>query len=161
MLTAAQRERLQTIHAYEWTDDDPATATHNLDGLFNKIESHEELWYASFIIPWDSENGEFDRILNNQYCDRGIALFLYWSLDPIAYHRSPDASPNGPLIDYIEQQFNDGCYESEHIAFSPLESSNYDNDHYGVPASMLVPTNGLTVAYDYRNAAFPSHSNGG
>ena len=156
MLTPAQQERLQSLHAYEWADDDPETTTQNLDTIFKEIETEEELWYASFIVPWDFADGSLHRILNHKLCERGIALFLYWALDPISCHRNEGASPLpiAALITEIEGRFDQGHFDTEHIAFSPLDSPNYHADHTGIPTPLLAPTTGLAVEFDYRKAVF-------
>lgn len=156
MLTVAQQGRLQSLHAYEWLDEEVLVTNKNLDAIFLQIETPEELWYASFIVPWDLADGSLRRILDHRLCDRGIALFVYWSLDPISFHRRGGeiGHPIGTLIKQIEQRFAEGYYLSEQIAYSPLKSGNYRDRHDGVPASMLNSTSGLSVELDYRNAVF-------
>ncbi len=163
MLTPPQQDRLQSLHAYEWADDDAAISAGNLATIFDDIETTEELWYASFIVPWDPDEGAFDRILDHQLCDRGIALFLYWSLDPIAFHASGDLPlhTTGQLIARIEDSFRDGEYGMERIAYSPAQSPNYSDDHVGVPIPMLAPSTGIAVEFDYSTAVFGAQPNSG
>lgn len=157
MLTPAQQERLQTLHAYEWVENDPTVTERNLNAIFNAMETAEELWYASFIVAWDSVDGSLDRILNHELCDRGIALFLYWSLNPIAFHASGDSTndSSGQVITKIEEAFKDGRFDTERVTYSPRESQNFSDDHAGVPDQMLAPSSGILVEFDYRTAVFP------
>lgn len=159
MLTVAQKHRLQMLHAYEWVDDDAAVTSQNLDAIFQQIETPEELWYASFIVAWDPLEESLRRILDHQLCDRGIALFVYWSLDPIAFHRLGGGigHPNGALIEQIEKRFAEGCYLSEEVAYSPTKSTNFRHRHDGVPVMMLNATSGVAVELDYTNAVFNAH----
>ena len=156
MLTAAQKYRLQLLHAYEWVNEDAAVTSQNLEALFRQIETAEELWYASFIVPWDPAEGSFQRILDHHLCDRGIALFLYWSLNPISFHRPGGqvSYQNGALIEQIEKRFANGDYLLESVAYSPRKSTHFRERHDGVPDSMLNATTGVAVELDYRQAVF-------
>ena len=61
MLNSDQKDRLQTLHSYEWVDQDiESQSKTNLNELLGKIDSIEELWYASFIIQWSPEEGDLE-----------------------------------------------------------------------------------------------------
>ncbi len=151
MLSDAQKDRLQSLHAYEWADDDPDVSKANLDAIFSEIDSHEELWYASFIVQWDVDDGSLDRILDHSLCDRGIALFIYWLLDPVSVHRSNDTHR---LVLKLEGRFAKDHYPGGLIAFSPTDSPNWCRDQGGVPDKMLESTMGTALDFDYRSAVF-------
>jgi hypothetical protein len=161
MLTCAQRVRLQLLHSYEWSDEDESTTKKNLDSILSSIESVEELWYASYVIQWAPEKGDLRFFYEHDLCDRGLALFLYWSLRPDSLYRAK-AEGGDRDMDYwdtmktIEARLLGGFYSAERIAFDPLtdlgprESKSLSY----VPDQLKLPTRGVKYDLDYTTAIF-------
>lgn len=160
MLTTVQRERLQTLHSYEWAHEDPRVTRSNLQNLFDQIDSAEELWYASFIVRWEPENGDLDFVLKHPCCDRGIALFLYWALAPTALDPH-DSKPNSlpslylPIFRNLEQHLLSGHYPSGQIAFTPLALRNQRPEFLAqIPDELKQQTPGMELPLDYSRPVF-------
>lgn len=143
MLTDSQRTRLQTIHSYEWAES-CTDADANLFALYSAIESTEELWFASFIIPLDPGKGQLSMVLDHSACDRSIATFIYWALDPCAAHGEPVSL----LIAEIERRIMSGHYPNTTIRFSPcmLKRTVFDR----IPDELSRTLEGLELPLDYR-----------
>ncbi|MFN7574860.1 MAG: hypothetical protein ACK6A8_18295 [Planctomycetota bacterium] len=143
MLTESQRNRLQTIHSYEWAES-CNDADANLSALYSAIESTEELWFASFIIPLDPGKGQLSMVLDHPACDRSIASFIYWTLDPCAAHDEPVSL----LIAEIERRIVSGHYPNTTIRFSP---SMLKRTACGrIPDDLCQTLEGLELPIDYR-----------
>lgn len=157
MLELSQRERLQIIHSYEWATDSEADSLANLERLYRAIETVEELWFASFIIPLNPERGDLSLILNHPLCDRGIASFLYWSLDPVKLYDDFEASntqtPTYPILRQIETRILSGHYQSSSVSFSP-QMLDRRLEHHRIPTALKIPTEGIRFPMDYRDAVF-------
>ena len=129
MLNSDQKDRLQTLHSYEWVDeDDENQSKANLNELLGKIDSIEELWYTSFIIQWSPEEGDLEFFYTHPLCDKGLALFLYWALDPVdLYKINCDGELNSFQKSYwlilkkIEELYASNRYK-EVIAFDPFKN---------------------------------------
>ncbi len=159
MLAQPQRERLQIIHAYEWAADSEADSLANLERLYRDIETVEELWFASFIIPLNPERGDLSLILDHRLCDRGIASFLYWSLDPLKLYDDFEASnklaSSFRILQQIETRILSGYYQSSAVSFSP-QMLDRQLEHHRIPTALRVPTEGIRFPLDYRDAVFAS-----
>ncbi|WP_442511858.1 hypothetical protein SH528x_003604 [Novipirellula sp. SH528] len=157
MLEQSQRERLQIIHAYEWAADTEADSNANLERLYHAIETVEELWFASFIIPLNPEGGDFSLILDHPLCDRGIASFLYWALDPVKLYAEFESAkmfvPALQLLRQIESRLLSGYYQSAVVGFSPTMLDR-QLEHDRIPTELRAPTKGIHFSLDYRDAVF-------
>ena len=153
MLSPEQKERLQIIHSYEWAVDDSNQSRANLCSLYQQITTPEELWFASFIIALDPTNGSWSMILDHPSCDKGIALRLYWSLNPCTVLRQERVGPLIDILQHIETRLMSGYYRHEKVAFSPaMLGRNICSDL--VPAELCQDTCGLQLPLDYRQAVF-------
>ena len=157
MLEQSQRERLQIIHAFEWTADTEADSFANLERLYRAIETVEELWFASFIIPLCPERGDLFLILDHPLCDRGIASFLYWALDPVRLYADFESNntfvPALQILQQIESRMLSGYYQSSVVGFSPLMLDR-QLQHHRIPTALQAPTEGIHFPLDYRDAVF-------
>lgn len=157
MLEPSQRERLQIIHAYEWAADSEVERVANLERLYNAIDSVEELWFASFIIPLNPERGDLSLILDHPLCDRGIASFLYWSLDPAKMYADFDSRktfiPAFKILEQIESRLLSGYYKTAVVGFSPTMLDRQLH-HDRIPTVLQAPTDGIHFPLDYRDAVF-------
>ncbi len=157
MLEPSQRERLQIIHAYEWATDSEADSLANLARLYRAIETVEELWFASFIITLNPERGDLSLILDHPLCDRGIASFLYWSLDPVKlydeFEASNELASTFQILQQIEARVLSGHYQSSAVSFSP-QMLDRQLEHHRIPTALQVPTEGIRFPLDYRDAVF-------
>ncbi len=157
MLEPSQRERLQIIHAYEWAADSEVDSSANLKRLYRAIESVEELWFASFIIPLNPERGDLSLILDHPLCDRGIASFLYWSLDPAKLYAEFDLRrtffPTLQILQQIESRLLSDYYKTAVVGFSPTFLDRQIH-HDRIPTVLQAPTEGIHFPLDYRDAVF-------
>jgi hypothetical protein len=157
MLELSQRERLQIIHSYEWTAESEADSLANLKRLYRAIETVEELWFASFVIPLNPERGDLSLILDHPLCERGIASFLYWSLDPVKLYDDFEANnklaPTFQILQQIETRILSGHYQSSAVSFSP-QMLDRQLEHQRIPTALQVPTEGVHFPSEYRDAVF-------
>lgn len=159
MLTAPQKQRLQTLHAYAWADeDDVASQRPKLPELLGAIDSLEELWYASFIIQWEPENGDLEFFYTHRLCDLGLATFLYWALQPASLYTAQQQNKmDGFQASYwtvvkdIEEKILSGQYRDELIAFAPM-TDLHQIDPRGlllIPEELKRTTTGTHYGVDY------------
>ena len=94
--------------------DDEDTNT-NLASIYREIETTEELWFASFIIQLDVEAGQLSLVLDHPLCDRGIASFVYWALDPCGEN---SASVQRNLAE-LQLRLISGYYSLSIVKFAP------------------------------------------
>ena len=145
MLNTHQKERLKYLHSYQWAGEEALATRSNLMDLFSTIETVEELWFASFIVQWEPENGDLDYILDHPLCDKGIALFLYWSLIKADFENNYSV-----VKQKIEDRILSGNYQAETVAFSPLKFLNEkDFGKYEVPNHVKIETRGVELPLDY------------
>jgi len=127
MLTETQKKRLQYLHSYEWAE---GNEEENLKALLAKIDSHEELWFASFIIMWSPEEGDLKFFYTHSLCDRGLAMFLYWALGPMELYKAQNENKMDELqksyfkvLKEIEGLLLSDHYSNGKIAFDPFKES--------------------------------------
>ena len=148
MLSQSQRNRLRLIHSYDWVEFPDGLPRDNLAAIYAEIESSEELWYASFIIQHDVEAGDLAIVLDHPLCDRGIATFIYWALDPCA-----DNTPAvKQILSDLECRLLLGYYTTAIIGFSPDSLKRKRDDR--IPPELFIPTPGIELPLDYSEAVF-------
>jgi GH35 family endo-1,4-beta-xylanase len=177
MLNKSQKERLQLLHSYDWVDEQNGTSKtkQNLHKILNKIESIEELWYASYIIEWEPAEGDLDFFRNHPLCDKGLALWMYWGLQPDYFYRQKEKKKEFSELDEkhfkavkeIEQDLLGGRYKKEEISFDPKdvvgrEITDIDKYRPGlkkIPKELRKPTIGTSFPLDYSEPVFGTGAN--
>lgn len=158
MLNSEQRERLQIIHNYEWATESPTKSADNLRQLYAAIDSVEELWYASLVIPLDPKRGDWFLVLDHPLCDRGIASLMYWMLEPskiyAEYESTGRISFLLELLEQIEARLLSAKYTTSAVRFSPTMLARQWH-HKRIPSQLREDIDGIELPLNYRNAVFP------
>ncbi len=105
MLTQSQKDRLQLIHSYEWVTEVESETRSRLAQLYADVESTEELWFASFIIVLDIDEGQLQLVLDHPLCDRGIACLIYCG------YANYDSETSKQLLKELESRLLNGYYK--------------------------------------------------
>lgn len=173
MFSESQRERLISLHDESWfSESDPAdVGATKLSELIGSVESREELFYASNVMPCDLEDGDHWLILDHPFCDYGIALHFYWRCQPDFFYRKeekkkqlhPFEQVKWDEIRKIEARLSSGHYTESALQVDPAEIVGRPlaaDDPYRpgirlVPRELWKPSSGLPATYDHTNV-FPN-----
>ena len=126
-----------------------------------KLTPTEKLFKKAWKHNWDNGFNTVKKIILNEHCDRGIALFLYWMSRPEWYRQYETIEEvlshekKGYLfVKFVEEYYNK--ITKEEIIFDPYEAKEvgmYENDityKSDLPQIMYEKTNGIIYYKEVR-----------
>jgi hypothetical protein len=122
-----------------------------------KLTETEKLFRRACKYNWDNGFTSLKKMILNEHCDKGTALFIYWMSRPEWYRQYtkvnevPSHEISGYLfIKFVEEQYSK--ISKEEIIFDPYEANEvgmYEKDikyKSALPKIMYSKTNG-TIHY--------------
>ena len=145
----------QWLHDFDQIDDDLAfeAESKKWDRLCNKFlrecSNRFELHLFAFDWNWDNGVDALKKLVNNNACDAGTALMIYWYSSP-EYYTEYKAIKDCPeynrdpmkLSRSIERKFSRGGFSTHSIPFDPTPWVTDEYDEYAVrqiPHVMFEP----------------------
>lgn len=154
-----QIRRIRYLLSDEWVEDDPIQTERNLSATLALVESAEELYQFVGNFNLDGGFDEFRKVIDHPLCDKGVALLIYYRLNPSAYYFSIERGKpflpfqNEPFafIKEIEARFRDGLFATSLIRVDPYNFKHHSllktttRGSERIPDFMKLPTDGIDV----------------